>query len=91
MLQVLGYAQQSRESSNYEQASLIEKMQEYIRQIDCESKKALNGSHACPNDVVMQPFNRKTQKEIEAVMQSAAHGKVMIEMTTLSFLATLGI
>lgn len=81
MLQVLGYAQQSRESSNYEQASLVEKMQEYIKQIDNESKQALNGSHACSNDVGMQPFNRKTQKEIEAVMQSAANGKVMVLAT----------
>ncbi|KAJ9676513.1 hypothetical protein PVL29_021839 [Vitis rotundifolia] len=74
--QVLGYAQQSRESSNYEQASLIEKMQDYIRQIDHKSKQALDGSYACPNDVGMQPFNRKSHKEIEAVMQSAAKGKV---------------
>ncbi|RVX17991.1 ADP-ribosylation factor GTPase-activating protein AGD3 [Vitis vinifera] len=73
--QVLGYAQQSRESSNYEQASLIEKMQDYIRQIDYKSKLALNGSYASPNDVGMQPFNRKSHKEIEAVMQSAAKGK----------------
>ncbi|XP_034672817.1 ADP-ribosylation factor GTPase-activating protein AGD3-like isoform X1 [Vitis riparia] len=74
--QVLGYAQQSRESSNYEQASLIEKMQDYIRQIDYKNKQALNGSYASPSDVGMQPFNRKSHKEIEAVMQSAAKGKV---------------
>lgn len=85
VLQVLGYAQQSRESSNYEQASLIEKMQDYIRQIDYKSKLALNGSYASPNDVGMQPFNRKSHKEIEAVMQSAAKGKVMVEMTTFPF------
>lgn len=85
VLQVLGYAQQSRENYNYEQASLIEKMQEYIKQIDQESKQALNGSHASSNDVGIQPFNRKSHKEIEAVMQSAAKGKVMVEMTAFAF------
>ncbi|KAF6175743.1 hypothetical protein GIB67_038954 [Kingdonia uniflora] len=34
--QVLTYAQQSRERSNYEQAALTERMQEYRRQIDLE-------------------------------------------------------
>ncbi|MED6106048.1 ADP-ribosylation factor GTPase-activating protein agd3 [Stylosanthes scabra] len=36
--QVLTYAQQSRERSNYEQAALNERMQEYKRQIDRESR-----------------------------------------------------
>ncbi|KAJ6702129.1 CENTAURIN/ARF [Salix koriyanagi] len=51
--QVLTYAQQSRERSNYEQAALNERMQEYKRQID-----------------------QVHTKMIEAVMQSAAKGKV---------------
>ncbi|WRX17690.1 Arf GTPase activating protein - like 4 [Theobroma cacao] len=43
--QVLAYAQQSRECSNYEQASLSERMQEHIRQIDLKSKQSC---YVCP-------------------------------------------
>ncbi|KAJ8772473.1 hypothetical protein K2173_027650 [Erythroxylum novogranatense] len=61
--QVLAYAQQSRECSNYEQESLNERMQEYTRQIDPASKHTL-------------PFPRSSQKVIEEIMQSATTGKV---------------
>ncbi|XP_044501810.1 ADP-ribosylation factor GTPase-activating protein AGD1-like isoform X2 [Mangifera indica] len=75
--QVLAYAQKSRESSNYEQESLHRRMQEYIRQIDRESKKSLNGSNGSPKgDRKTRPFPRNSNKVIEAVMQSAAKGKV---------------
>ncbi|XP_042501757.1 ADP-ribosylation factor GTPase-activating protein AGD3-like isoform X1 [Macadamia integrifolia] len=73
--QVLTYAQQSRERSNYEQAALTERMQEYKRQIDRESRWSSNGSHVSSNDGI-QAIGRSSYKMIEAVMQSATKGKV---------------
>ncbi|XP_059633461.1 ADP-ribosylation factor GTPase-activating protein AGD3 isoform X2 [Cornus florida] len=74
--QVLTYAQQSRERSNYEQAALNERMQEYKRQIDRESRLSSNGSNGSPNGDGIQAIGRSSHKMIEAVMQSAAKGKV---------------
>ncbi|KAF2288366.1 hypothetical protein GH714_007075 [Hevea brasiliensis] len=73
---VLTYAQQSRERSNYEQAALSERMQEYKRQIDRESRWSSNGSNGSPNGDGIQAIGRSSHKMIEAVMQSAAKGKV---------------
>ncbi|KAF9689022.1 hypothetical protein SADUNF_Sadunf01G0048700 [Salix dunnii] len=73
---VLTYAQQSRERSNYEQAALNERMQEYKRQIDRESRWSSNGSKGSPNGDGIQAIGRSSHKMIEAVMQSAAKGKV---------------
>ncbi|RAL38692.1 hypothetical protein DM860_002670 [Cuscuta australis] len=76
--QVLTYARQSRERSNYEQVALNEKMQEYKRQIDRESKWASSGSNGSPspNGDGIQAIGRSSHKEIEAAMQSATRGKV---------------
>ncbi|XP_031402971.1 ADP-ribosylation factor GTPase-activating protein AGD3 [Punica granatum] len=74
--QVLTYAQQSRERSNYEQAALNERMQEYKRQIDRESRWSSNGPNGSPNGEGMHAIGRSSHKMIEAVMQSAAKGKV---------------
>ncbi|XP_044508205.1 ADP-ribosylation factor GTPase-activating protein AGD3-like [Mangifera indica] len=74
--QVLTYAQQSRERSNYEQAALNERMQEFKRQIDRESRWSSNGSNGSPNGDGIQAIGRSSHKMIEAVMQSAAKGKV---------------
>ncbi|XP_060213541.1 ADP-ribosylation factor GTPase-activating protein AGD3 isoform X2 [Lycium barbarum] len=74
--QVLTYAQQSRERSNYEKAALNEKMQEYKRQVDRESRWFSNGSNGSPNGDGIQAIGRSSHKQIEAVMQSAARGKV---------------
>ncbi|XP_010926864.1 ADP-ribosylation factor GTPase-activating protein AGD3 isoform X1 [Elaeis guineensis] len=74
--QVLAYAQQSRERSNYEQAALVERMQEFKRQVDRESRWSSNGSHDSPNGDGIQAIGRSSHKMIEAVMQSAAKGKV---------------
>lgn len=76
VLQVLTYAQQSRERSNYEMAALSERMQEYKRQVDRESKWSSNGSSGSPNGDGIQAIGRSSHKMIEAVMQSAAKGKV---------------
>ncbi|XP_009793548.1 ADP-ribosylation factor GTPase-activating protein AGD3 isoform X1 [Nicotiana tabacum] len=74
--QVLTYAQQSRERSNYEKAALNEKMQEYKRQVDRESRWFSNGSNGSPNGDGIQAIGRSSHKQIEAVMQSASRGKV---------------
>ena len=71
-MQVLSYAHQSRECTDYEMASLNERMQEYKRQVDRETRN-LNGSPAGDG---MRHNSRSSQKVIEAVMQSAAKGKV---------------
>ncbi|CAN0906102.1 ADP-ribosylation factor GTPase-activating protein AGD1 [Linum grandiflorum] len=75
--QVLAYAQQSRECSNYEQASLNERMHEYMRQIDRENRQSLHGNiNTASPHADGRPFIRSSQKVIEAVMESATHGKV---------------
>ncbi|XP_062155938.1 ADP-ribosylation factor GTPase-activating protein AGD3 [Alnus glutinosa] len=74
--QVLTYAQQSRERSNYEQAALNERMQDYKRQVDRESRWSNNGTNGSPNGDGIQAIGRSSHKMIEAVMQSAAKGKV---------------
>ncbi|KAF3775260.1 ADP-ribosylation factor GTPase-activating protein [Nymphaea thermarum] len=74
--QVLTYGQQSRERSNYDQAALAERMQEYRRQIDRESRWPSSGSHGSPTRDGIQTIGRSSHKMIEAVMQSAIKGKV---------------
>lgn len=74
---VLTYAQQSRERSNCELASLTERMQEFKRQIDREIRWPSNGSFYSPNGDGIQAVGRSSHKMIEAVMQSASKGKVM--------------
>ncbi|PSR89416.1 ADP-ribosylation factor GTPase-activating protein [Actinidia chinensis var. chinensis] len=74
--QVMAYAQQSRESSKHEQAALNERMQEYKRHVDQESRQSLKGSHGSSPRDAMQTFSRGSHNEIKAVMQSAAEGKV---------------
>ncbi|KAK3123954.1 hypothetical protein QOZ80_8AG0638470 [Eleusine coracana subsp. coracana] len=74
--QVLAYAQQSRERANKEQASLVERMHEYKRQIDRESRSSANGLNDCHNGDGIQTIARSSHKMIEAVMQSSSKGKV---------------
>lgn len=74
--QVLAFAQQSRERSNYEQAALLERMQEFKRQIDRESRWSPNGMNDSPNGDGIQTIGRSSHKMIEEAMQSASKGKV---------------
>ncbi|KAL6644455.1 hypothetical protein ACP70R_016063 [Stipagrostis hirtigluma subsp. patula] len=74
--QVLAYAQQSRERANKEQASLVERMHEYKRQIDRESRSSANGLNDFHNGDGIQAIGRSSHKMIEAVMQSSSKGKV---------------
>jgi Arf-GAP with coiled-coil, ANK repeat and PH domain-containing protein len=76
LLQVLAYAQQSRERANKEQASLVERMHEYKRQRDRESRSSANGLNDCHNGDGIQTIGRSSHKMIEAVMQSSSKGKV---------------
>lgn len=66
----------ARESSTHEQVVLNEKMQEYRREVDQESRRSLNGPHNSSTAEITQHSSRNSQKVIEAVMQSAAEGKV---------------
>ncbi|URE15856.1 ADP-ribosylation factor GTPase-activating protein [Musa troglodytarum] len=84
--QVLAYAQQSRDRSKYEQAALIERMQEFKRQIDRESRSSANGSHDSPNGDGIQAIGRSSHKMIEAVMQSAAKGKAENAMDQMDWI-----
>ncbi|KAG8379561.1 hypothetical protein BUALT_Bualt07G0101800 [Buddleja alternifolia] len=74
--QVLAYAQQARQNSNYEQSALNERMQEYMRQVDQETRRSFGGSHGSPKGDITHPFHRSSHKLIEAVMHTAAEGKV---------------
>lgn len=75
--QVLVYAQQSKEIFNHQQTALNERMEEYKRQVDQESRLSLNGSQGSSQGDAPQPFP-KSHKMIEAVMQSSTEGKVFI-------------
>ncbi|KAH9329287.1 hypothetical protein KI387_001395 [Taxus chinensis] len=74
--QVLAYAQQSRERTNYEQAALAERMQEFKRQIDRESRCSFSDAENSPTGDGIQAVGRSSHKMIEAAMQSTAKGKV---------------
>ncbi|KAL6182692.1 hypothetical protein ACLB2K_044105 [Fragaria x ananassa] len=74
--QVLDYAQQTRESCNEEQTILNERILEYRRQIDRESRQSLRGCHGSVSGDSLQPLARRSNKVIEEVMQSAAKGKI---------------
>lgn len=74
--QVLTFAQRARESSTHEQVVLNEKMQEYKKEVDQQSRRSLNSPHNSSTAEITQHSSRSSQKVIEAVMQSAAEGKV---------------
>ncbi|VAI74486.1 unnamed protein product [Triticum turgidum subsp. durum] len=73
--QVLAYSQQSRERANKEQASLLERMHEYKKQIERDSRSSGNGLNVSPNVDGIQTIGRSSHKMIEAVMQSSTKGK----------------
>nr|XP_043617838.1 ADP-ribosylation factor GTPase-activating protein AGD3-like [Erigeron canadensis] len=72
--QVLSNAQKSRESYQSEQQALNGRIQEYKRHIDFGNKVPCNPS-VVNGELTHQP-SRKSHKLIQAVMQSAAEGKV---------------
>ncbi|EPS72895.1 hypothetical protein M569_01862, partial [Genlisea aurea] len=74
--QLLAYALQARQNSNYEQSALNGRMQEYMRQVDQEIRGSFTASQGSPNREAIQQFPRNPQKLIEAVMNSVTDGKV---------------
>lgn len=72
----LNYSRQTRESSNCEQISLNERMQQYIMQIDRGINPPLDGTLTSPAVDCRRPFPRSSQKVIDAVVESAAKGEV---------------
>ncbi|KAK4436761.1 ADP-ribosylation factor GTPase-activating protein AGD3 [Sesamum alatum] len=74
--QVLAYAQQARQHSNYEQSALNGRMHEYIRQVDNENRRSFSRDHGSQSGDSVKPFPRTSHKLIEAVMHSSTEGKV---------------
>ncbi|GJU46790.1 ADP-ribosylation factor GTPase-activating protein AGD3-like protein [Tanacetum coccineum] len=72
--QILSNAQKSKESYYSEQHALNERIQEYKRHIDFGNKSSCN-LPAGNGDLTLQQ-SRSSHKSIQAVMQSAAEGKV---------------
>ncbi|KAE9587367.1 putative Arf GTPase activating protein [Lupinus albus] len=78
ILEVLAYAQKSRESANEEQISLCERMVQYKQLAREESKLSSNGPYSSPSGDSMQHFSRISNKVVDAVTESSANGKVQI-------------
>ncbi|KAH9623708.1 hypothetical protein KSS87_013422 [Heliosperma pusillum] len=77
--QLLTCAEQSKQNSNDELISLSEKMKQYKRQIDQQSRQSVHESHNFPGDDCRpQPFSKNFDKSIEEVMQTSANGEVQI-------------
>lgn len=74
-MQVLTYAQQSRERANYEQAALADRMQEYRQEVERESQRSMDYDTSSAGDGI-QGVGRSSHKMIEAVMQSTPKGQV---------------
>jgi hypothetical protein len=74
--QVLAYAQQSRERTNYEQAALTDRMQEYRQQMEQENQRSFSDVDSLATRHGIQVVGRSSHKLIEAVMQSTPRGKV---------------
>lgn len=87
-LQVLASAQGARVNSNNELAALNERMQEYVMEVDKERKRSFSRPSEPQNVDATQPVFRNSQKMIEAVMHSAAGGKVHLIMV-IEFFPTI--
>lgn len=77
-IQVLTYAQQSRERATYEQAALAERMQEFRRQMEHNNQRSFSDVEASPSGDGIHTIGRSSHKMIEAVMQSTPRGKVIL-------------
>ncbi|XP_031371963.1 ADP-ribosylation factor GTPase-activating protein AGD1-like [Punica granatum] len=75
-LQMLASAQQSRESCNYEQAALIERMHKCKHQIDRESKLSRDVLNSCVKGDTMQTYSRNSPEVTAAVKGTIATGKL---------------
>lgn len=77
-MQVLASAQEAKQNANNELSALDERMQDYVKQVDQERKRSVVRPNETPKVDPIQPVFRSSQKVIEAVMHSAAGGKVYI-------------
>lgn len=75
--QVLTYAQQSKEQSTVEQEKLHKRIQEFRTQAELDSVRA--SSNIEPSAAVdgNRAFGLASYKNIDAIMQSSANGKVI--------------
>ncbi|KAM1520480.1 hypothetical protein ACFX10_010860 [Malus domestica] len=74
--QVLTYAQQSKEQATVEQDKLHRRIQEYRTQAELDSIRASNNIEPPAAADGNRPFGLASYKNIEAIMQSSANGKV---------------
>ncbi len=68
--QVLTYAQQSRERAYYEQAALVDRMQEYRQQMEQENQRSFSDVDSLATGHRIQAVGRSSHKLIEATSQS---------------------
>lgn len=76
--QLLAHSQKTRDSYTSEQADLMERMEEYQKKVDQDSKRSFSASQNPSNGDAIQSFPRSSHKAIEAVMQSTVEGKVLV-------------
>lgn len=77
--QVLTYAQQSRERTNFEQAALSDKMAEYRRQLERSNMQSLSEVHGAVAGGDGMQIVGKSNNLIEKIMNSTPKGKVGLD------------
>lgn len=76
--QVLAYVQQSKEMANAEQDKLERRIQEFRTQAELASLRALSHAETSTSSDGTLFVGSNSYKNIEALMQSAANGPVLI-------------
>jgi Arf-GAP/coiled-coil/ANK repeat/PH domain-containing protein len=79
--QVLTYALQCREQATYEQAALAEQMQDFRQQMERDNQRSFSDIEASPSGDGIHAVGRSSHKMIEALMQSASNGKVVLSVS----------
>ncbi|KAK1390275.1 ADP-ribosylation factor GTPase-activating protein AGD4-like [Heracleum sosnowskyi] len=74
--QVLTYAQQSKEHATVEQDKLAKRIQEFRTQAEMDQLRASSNIGASTTGVVINGVGMNSDKNIEAIMQSTATGRV---------------
>ncbi|OVA19209.1 Arf GTPase activating protein [Macleaya cordata] len=74
--QVLTYAQQSKEMANIEQDKLAKRIQEFRTQVELNNLRASSNMEASTSGDGIHVVGVSSYKNIEALMHSAANGKV---------------
>lgn len=76
MYQVLTYAQQSKEQATAEQDKLAQRIQEFRTQAELDQLRASSNIGASTTAVGINGVGLNSDKNIEAIMQSTATGRV---------------